>query len=47
MTAAVGYFHAVEHPNGFNNFLNKVTNNNNTVTKNNDLSKFTWDGNDS
>ena len=47
----VGYFHAVEHPNGFNNMVNRVTsnsnsNNTNSFSGNNTASKFMSDDND-
>ena len=46
MAAVVGYFHAVEHPNGFNNIINKVSSENKDSIKmdqNKTISKFTSD----
>ena len=46
MAAVVGYFHAVEHPNGFNNIINKVSSENKDSVKmdgKKTISKFTSD----
>jgi hypothetical protein len=52
VSGIVGYFHAVEHPNGFNNIVNKVITKNNKVTptstsnKSDTISKFIPGDND-
>jgi len=43
MTGVITYYHAVEHPNEFNNLLNKLSNKNNVINNNdsiNNVSKF-------